>query len=151
MRESAEQEMQGQRAQAACSAVTPPSCGRAGRATRALSAHRVPLCSSPPGTERPGLPSSTITQEGAGFTRFRKTLWQECNKFNEHSPCHPSTFLENSTTASCIPRHTPCRWRGKTNEAPLKRQLQHFPPACPGLCVLSAHKRTITNSHVFLL
>ena len=45
---------------------------------------------------------------------------------SRHLPCHPSTFLENSTTASCIPKHTPCRWERKTNETPVKRQ-HHTP------------------------
>lgn len=113
----------------------------------------LPSAEHPPGTEKPGLPSSTAPHpsEGSRLPALQETLQQARNTFNEHLPCHPSTFLENSTTANCIPRHTPCRCRGKTNAAPVRRRLVRFPPAYPGLCVPCAHRRTITNLPASLL
>lgn len=87
---------------------------------------------------------------GARLQTLHEMLRQEFSKvFNKHLPCHPSTFLENSTTANCIPKHTPCRWRENTRESPSKRQLPPSPslpwPLRPG-----APRRTIASSRTFL-
>lgn len=73
------------------------------------------------------------------------TLKQEFNRLlNGHSPCHPSTFLENSTTANCIPRHTPGGRREtlmKPRERPHCYTPRHLPrPACPVCSQNANHK-----------
>lgn len=85
----------------------------------------VPLCVS---TVKPGLAFSTVPSHPVGgrLHDVQETLQQEFNKvFNEHLPCHPSTFLENSTTANCIPKHTPCRGREDTSA------IEKAAPTCP--------------------
>lgn len=94
----------------------------------------LPPAVPPQGTKKPGLAFFGASHHagGARLHALQKHFSKNCNKFyNEHLPCQPSTFLENSTTANCIPRHTPCWWKGKHKGSSTEKQLLHFTSACP--------------------
>lgn len=99
---------------------------------------------------RPALLHGSQSPSRHRASHLPDTFKQKCNKFlSRQLPCHPSTFLENSTTANCIPKHTPCRWERKSNEVPAKRQhsyISHRPATDCVLFVRSIPIQTLTTS-----
>lgn len=97
-------------------------------------------------TGKPSLASRAPTTQQAPGT-FQ---WEFYTFLSKHLPCHPSTFLENSTTANCIPKHTPSRWReSKWNF--IEKGVPTLPTRLRGLSILTVHRIPMTNSHNFLL
>lgn len=116
------------------SCVEEPCCSSRGKAAPLQHTMR---CWEP----RPALlqSSSSPRQQQASYPpEIHKWELNEC--LDAHLPRHPSTFLENSTTANCIPKHTPSS-RGENKQSSIEKAAPTFPSSlCNGLCVLYLEK-----------